>query len=123
MSDDLSGELSDEDRRRRLAELEARIAAARREQEPGPRVDATVSQAQLAWRMVIELVTGLLIGFGMGYGLDRLFGTMPVFLVPFTLLGLAAGIRTMMRSAREVRKAQTAAGAGDEDEGEEDERD
>lgn len=64
--------------------------------------------ANLAWRMVIELVAGLGIGFGMGYGIDRLFGTMPVFLVVFTLLGLAAGIKTMLNSARELEEKQAA---------------
>lgn len=59
-------------------------------------------QANQAWRMVIELVTGLVIGFGIGYGLDRLFGTLPILLVVFTFLGLAAGIKTMLRTAREI---------------------
>ena len=40
----------------------------------------------------------------MGYGLDVLFGTMPIFLVIFTFLGLAAGVKTMMRSAEEIQK-------------------
>ncbi len=109
-------DLSEDERKRRLEQLEQRIAAARQELEPKPRVDKTADQAQLAWRMVIELVTGLLIGFGMGYGLDSLFGTMPVFLVLFTLLGLAAGIRTMMRSAQEAQTTQAAERAAGEDE-------
>lgn len=112
----MTSDPSEDDQKRRLRQLEERIAAARKAQEPGPRVDEHYSQAHLAWRMVIELVTGLLIGFGIGYGLDRLFGTMPVFLIPFTMLGLAAGIRTMMRSAREVQEQQSAAQAGEEDE-------
>jgi len=33
---------------------------------------------------------------------------MPVFLVVFTLLGLAAGIKTMMRSAAELSKDMNA---------------
>jgi len=74
------------------------------------------SQAQLAWRMVIELVAGLGIGFGIGYGLDTLFGTMPIFLVLFVFLGLAAGVKTMMRSANEVQRKQLAAASKDEDE-------
>ena len=37
----------------------------------------------------------------MGYGLDVLFDTLPVFMIVFTLLGFAAGIKTMMRTARE----------------------
>ena len=93
----------------RLAQLEARIAAAKRLQEPGPRSDEHYSQAQLAWRMVIELVAGLGIGFGMGYGLDSLFGTTPILLVLFTFLGLAAGIKTMMRSAQEIQQKKEAA--------------
>jgi ATP synthase protein I len=60
--------------------------------------------ANMAWRMVIELVAGIAIGFGVGYGLDWLFGTLPIFLILFIGVGLAAGIRTMMRTAEEVQK-------------------
>ncbi|MAC80398.1 MAG: F0F1 ATP synthase subunit I [Rhodobacteraceae bacterium] len=95
-----------------MARLEARLAAAKKAQEPAPRKDEHYSQAQLAWRMVIEMVAGLAIGFGMGYGLDVLFGTTPIFLVLFTLLGLVAGIKTMMRSAAEIQAKQVAAEAG-----------
>lgn len=96
--------MSDPDDGERLARLDERIAKLRARDAPRPHQQESYSQAQLAWRMVIELVAGLAIGFGMGYGLDSLAGTMPVFLVLFTLLGLAAGIRTMMRSAREVEQ-------------------
>ncbi|MFV0513690.1 MAG: AtpZ/AtpI family protein [Jhaorihella sp.] len=108
--------MSEDDQRQRLARLEARIAAARKAAEPPPRGQDHHAQAHLAWRMVIELVAGLGIGFGMGYGLDRLFGTLPVFLVLFTFLGLAAGIRTMLRSAREVQDETMAEPAEREDE-------
>ncbi len=64
--------------------------------------------ANLAWRMVIELVAGLAIGFGIGYRLDRLFGTLPIFMVLFILLGLAAGVKTMLRSAQEVQEKKLA---------------
>jgi ATP synthase protein I len=72
--------------------------------------------ANMAWRMVIELVAGIVIGFGIGYGLDRLFGTLPVFLILFTGLGFVAGVRTMMRTAQEVQKMHMAR-AADEKEG------
>ena len=88
----------------RLKALEERIAKAKAAQAPKPRADEHYSRANLAWRMVIELVAGLLIGLGIGYGLDLLFGTLPIFLVLFTLLGFAAGVQTMVRSAREVEK-------------------
>ena len=98
----------DPDPSERLAELEARIAAAKKAGEPEKRhQDEHYSQAQQGWRMVIELVAGLLIGFGMGYGLDALFGTLPVFLILFTLLGFVAGVRTMMRTAKEFQAQET----------------
>lgn len=100
--------MSDEDPKARLEALEVRIEAAKGGTEEKPHTEEHYSQAQLAWRMVIELVTGLGIGFGIGYGLDSLLGTIPIFLVLFTLLGLAAGIRVMMRSAEEVQKEQLA---------------
>ncbi len=107
--------MSDPDPKRQMAELEERIAAARKAQAPKPRGDEHYSAANLAWRMVIELVAGLGIGFGMGYGLDYLFGTLPLFLVIFTLLGLAAGIKTMLNSARELGEKQAAKAAEDKD--------
>lgn len=90
----------------RLKALEERIARAKAAQAPKPRPDEHYSRANLAWRMVIELVAGLVIGLGIGYGLDFLLGTRPVFLVLFTLLGFAAGVQTMVRSAREVERKQ-----------------
>mgnify|MGYP000545454116 CR=1 FL=1 len=85
--------VSDPDDSVRMAQLEAKIAAAKAEFVPKPHVEDHYSQAHTAWRMVIELVAGLSIGFGIGYGLDRLFGTLPLFLVIFIMLGLVAGIR------------------------------
>ncbi|WGI22889.1 AtpZ/AtpI family protein [Amylibacter sp. IMCC11727] len=88
----------------RLNALEAKLAEKRRANEPGPVEEHHLSQAQAGWRMVTELVAGLLLGFGLGYGLDVAFGTMPVFLIIFTLLGFAGGVRAMMRSAEEIAK-------------------
>jgi ATP synthase protein I len=97
--------------------LEARIAAARLTDAEEHHMKKDYSQAQLAWRMVIELVAGLGIGFGVGYGLDILLGTMPIFLVLFIFLGFAAGVKTMLASAQEMQTKQLAKEAGkDEDE-------
>ena len=90
----------------RLKALEAKIAKLKEPAKVKNHSEEHYSQAQLAWRMVIELVAGLGIGFGIGYGLDALFGTMPVFLVLFIFFGLAAGVNTMLRSAKEVQKKQ-----------------
>ena len=100
--------------RARLEALEKRIALAKVAATPrrNPQEDSH-SQAQLAWRMVIELVAGLGIGFGIGYGLDTLLGTMPLFLVIFILAGFAAGVKTMLRSAKDVQERQAAIDAAE----------
>ncbi len=101
----------------RLKALEARIAAAKSAQEPDKaHMEEHYSQAQLAWRMVVELVAGLGIGFGIGYGLDALFGTQPWLMVVFTLLGFVAGVKTMIRSANEVQRKTIEAARAAEDE-------
>ena len=86
----------------RLKALEARIKAAKGE-ERKPHSEEHYSQANMAWRMVIELVAGLAIGFGIGYGLDAVFNTTPILMVLFIFFGLAAGVKTMMRSAAEMQ--------------------
>lgn len=94
----------------RLKNLENRIRSvekARKELVRDRRGEYT--QGSLAWRMVTELVAGMLLGLGIGFGLDALFGTRPVFLVLFALLGFAAGIRTMMRTAQDIQSGRSEA--------------
>ncbi|OYX43574.1 MAG: F0F1 ATP synthase subunit I [Rhodobacterales bacterium 32-67-9] len=101
----------------RLKALEDKLAAAKKAQAPKPRADEHYSAASQGWRMVIELVSGLGIGFGIGYGIDWFLGTMPVFLVLFMLLGFAAGVKTMLRTAQEIQNTNVAEhSAGDEGE-------
>ena len=106
--------------RARLKALEMRIATAKAA-APGlpdtakPHQGEHYSQANLAWRMVIELVAGLGIGFGIGYGLDTLLGTLPLFLVLFVFAGFAAGVKTMLRSAKEVQEKAAKAAQQEED--------
>jgi len=95
----------------RLAKLDERIKELKGEKARAPKIEDHHSQAHLAWRMVIELVSGIVIGFGIGYGLDTVLGTMPIFLVLFVLLGFAAGVRVMMRSVKELQE-EGAADAG-----------
>ena len=107
------GDLSEVDR---LSDLNRRIQLAKKGTYDGePKLSDHHSAAHLAWRMVIELVVGLVIGFGIGYGLDSVFNTMPLFLVVFIFLGFAAGVKTMMRSAKEVQEDATALGAEKEE--------
>ncbi|OIQ28693.1 MAG: F0F1 ATP synthase subunit I [Alphaproteobacteria bacterium MedPE-SWcel] len=99
----------DDDQKQRMAQLEEKLAAAKQaHEEPAPRADEHYSMANQAWRMVTELVAGLVIGLGIGYGLDVLLGTMPIFMVLFIMLGLAAGVKVMLRSAGEIQDKQMA---------------
>ena len=104
-----------DDQKARLEALEAKLAAKRVVEEPKRHQDEHYSQLQHAWRMVIELVAGLVIGFGMGYGLDALFGTAPLLMIVFTGLGFVAGVRTMMRTAREMEREAAARAVADEE--------
>jgi len=111
--------MTDPDERERLAQLDKRIAELKKakveaEQDTRRHQDTHYSQAQLAWRMVIELVAGLGVGFGIGYMLDLWLGTTPIFLVLFILFGFAAGIRVMLRSAQEVKGQQAVETVDDE---------
>lgn len=87
----------------RLKRLEDRLAKAQEQRKEPERQPSKYQKSSLAWRMVIELVVGMVLGIGIGFGLDELFGTRPVFLVIFALLGFAAGVRTMLRTADEVK--------------------
>lgn len=99
----------------RLRDLEKRIKALKGDVVETHTSDTHYEQAHMGWRMVIEMVAGVLIGFGIGFGLDSLFGTLPIFLVLFTLLGFAAGVRVMLRTAQEAQNSNAAAAAPDDE--------
>jgi ATP synthase protein I len=58
----------------------------------------------LGLRLSSELVAGVLVGGGIGWGLDRLLGISPWGLIVFLLLGFAAGVLNVMRSAGVIAK-------------------
>ena len=89
-----------------LKSLEEKIKAARKAVEPEQPIQNKFSAAEVGWRMILELTAGVFIGFGLGYGLDFIFSTKPVFILIFTLVGFAAGVKTMMRSARELQEKE-----------------
>ncbi|WP_138468152.1 AtpZ/AtpI family protein [Poseidonocella sp. HB161398] len=106
--------MTDPDNGDRLRQLEERLDALRQKQAPAGRKGGDkYSQANIAWTMVTELVAGLAIGCGIGMGLDAILGTRPWLLVLFTLLGFAAGVKTMMHTAGEVQKEKQAAKAAE----------
>lgn len=84
---------------KRLDEIQTKQAG--KDKRPPP------SQSGIAFRFATELVAGLVVGGGLGWGIDWLFGhfgihTKPVFLILFFVLGAAAGIRNVVRAANEI---------------------
>ena len=65
----------------------------------------TASGYARGFRLSSELVAGVLVGAGLGWLIDRWLGISPWGLIVFLLLGFAAGVLNVMRSA--------AAGASD----------
>lgn len=97
----------------RLKALEDRLAAAGRKSTPRAAGEDHLSGAEVGWRMVTELLAGLLIGFGIGYGLDALFGTMPIFLILFVLFGFAAGVKVMLGTAKSLQEKRPESGGNE----------
>src|ERR1700681_4659642 len=60
---------------------------------------ATASAMARGFRLSSELIAGVVVGALMGWGFDRLLSTSPWGLIVFFLLGFAAGVINVMRSA------------------------
>ena len=84
----------------RLNAVQRRVAA--RQKGPPP------TSLGIAFRFSTEMVAALIVGGGMGYGIDWLFGTRPIFLIVFFILGAAAGILNVIRAAREINAEMSA---------------
>ena len=52
-----------------------------------------------------ELVAAVVVGGAIGWALDRIFRTSPVLLIVLFFVGVAAGIRNVLRAALEMNKS------------------
>jgi ATP synthase protein I len=73
----------------------------------------TPTSLGIAFRFSTEMVAALIVGGGMGYGIDWLAGTKPIFLIVFFVLGAAAGIRNVLHAAKEINAEMSAKSDGD----------
>ena len=97
--------------------FEARLAKARnsRKARRARQLDET-SAFGVATRLVAELVSGLVIGGGIGWLLDRWLGTGPWMMVVFFLLGAGAGLSNVIRTAKQMNEEAIRRAAEKEDE-------
>jgi ATP synthase protein I len=86
----------------RLKDLGNRIAAEKVERAEAAKPTTTyqgASDYSKGYKLASEFVAGTLVGGLIGYGLDYVAGTLPLFLIVFLLLGFGAGILNMSRAA------------------------
>lgn len=90
----------DDPRLGRIRDELARLRRKPRSQAGSARMPAGgLSGLGLLMRMGSEFVGGVVVGFVIGYTIDRLFGTTPWGMVAFLLIGVAAGTLNVMRAA------------------------
>lgn len=90
-----------------LRELGDRLLAAQ-ERDAARRKAPPPTSLGIAFRFSTEMVAALIVGGGMGYGIDWLAGTKPIFLIVFFVLGAGAGIRNVLRAAKEINAEMSA---------------
>lgn len=86
-------------RLQRLGERLARDQAGRPADGAGEDRATTASGYARGFRLSSELVAGVLVGAGIGWLIDHWLETSPWGLMVFLLLGFAAGVLNVMRSA------------------------
>jgi ATP synthase protein I len=93
---------------RRLAEIEERLRRAREKRDEVRQVEAPNSKLGIAFRLVTELMAAVIVGGAIGWGLDRILGTGPFLLIVMFMVGVAAGIFTVVRTAQQMNRDQAA---------------
>jgi ATP synthase protein I len=125
------GEITPEDRdafKKRASDLGARLEKVKAEARAkrGPESDGRARGAAMgqAMKIAIELVVGIAVGGFIGKILDDQFGTAPWLMIVFLMLGFAAGLMNIIRTARrlqaEAEPMQRSAKAVPDDDEEED---
>jgi len=90
-----------EGERRRMDELDARLKQARGTAAP-PKQDlrSVHRQTAVAYRVLVDMIAGLLVGGFLGYWLDRWLDWTPYALIGGLILGFSAGVNNAWRAIR-----------------------
>ena len=97
------GQISAADRdaiRRRSAELRRNLDEVNARRAPPSQGKEREEAFGTAFKFAAELVVGVVVGGGIGWVLDRQFGTAPWLMIVLVILGFAAGLLNVVRAAR-----------------------
>jgi ATP synthase protein I len=62
--------------------------------------------AGMAWRVSAELIAGVMVGLGIGYGADKAFGSDPFGMIIGLMLGTAGAIFNIQRVVLQLQKRE-----------------
>ena len=91
--------------RQRLDKLGQQLAEAKGKRAAAPQVEGEARGAAYgnALKLATEMIAGVAVGGFIGWALDRLFGSAPLLMVVFLILGAAAGIMNVVQAAKEMQ--------------------
>jgi ATP synthase protein I len=109
---------ADEPNDKALESLDARLAAfeAKKAAEAPKRAEHEKS-SQDGYRLLADLIGGVLAGLGLGWALDHYVGTEPWGMVGGLLIGIGVSIFTVVRKATKLSAQASAEARGAEDDG------
>ena len=89
-----------------LKKISTRLEIAKKKIKKDQIRNRSINNASLGKAMKIgtELVAAVVVGTTLGYILDNWFGTKPWLTISFFLIGVAAGILNVIRSAKNMHK-------------------
>lgn len=96
---------------RTLTDLRKARELVRHARQEGEDNASRASAMARGFRLSSELVAGVVVGFVIGWGIDRWLSTTPWGMIVFVLLGFVAGVLNVMRSAG-VQQANAADRSG-----------
>ncbi len=89
---------------RRLDRLSRDLASENKERRDAERPRSSNAGFAGAFKLASEFVAAVLVGAGLGWGLDKLAGTSPWGLIGLLLLGFVAGVMNVMRTANAISR-------------------
>lgn len=85
-----------------LEEFEDRLDDARKTRKSKEAPKRKNSGLNVAFKIATDLVAAIAVGVGIGWGLDSWLSTKPLFLLIFFLIGTAAGLLNVIRTAKSL---------------------